>query len=393
MTEADSGYIFGIGGSKAGFDQEKADSVLNTGEPNTTDYTTTQDEFEAFQNKGVNDTNNILRERIKNLQMSPYERDQTRMQKWADKGATSDDFLEKIKAEADKAEEVKTTVSDEEKEQVKIEELKEIQRLKSHSLPKNFGQDNRIIPERKPRPGYELLFSGGEKIINHIKQMFSEPTSKQAINIGKASAGLLNKSAYDAIEIAGSPYSVTKLFTDYMLTGAPQGSMFTTLASDAKEQAIELLNNAGVKDPTKQEIIMIGSDLLIPGGVIKTGMNSGRKATSSAVKKVLSNYGDLAKHRVSKELRVKNLKKGSETLSKNKKINAKEKARIFDQTPVVENAKNDIYIVEEGITRLTKNKSTANALRYRELQKEAKEAGMTLKKYVKHNLELARSRL
>ena len=166
--------------------------------------------------------------------------------------------------------------------------------LKSKMLPLGFGTDARVAPKKPIKPGYIQIADALKDTSaitaagNHISTMFKARGSvEEHKKAGIAAVGVLNNMAASSIEIAGSPYTVAKMLTDWLTTGTQQGSAFTKNAKAAEAIAKKLLNEAGVKNPTTQEVILIGSELLIPGGSIKNAIKQGPIAASKAVKKLV----------------------------------------------------------------------------------------------------------
>jgi len=241
--------------------------------------------------------------------------------------------------------------------------------MAQHSLPVGFGTADRVIPKPKVVPGYEVLGdiigSGAVKLGNHIKETVSQGKEPTAV---KAGLGLLANSAAESLNIATSPYNVIKMGTDEFLFGEQKGSVFTDFSKDTTAKAVTLLENAGVTNPTTQQIAIIGSSLVGPGGALKSGVKSAKEA-ATAVRKVLTDP-DSTK-----------LLKGSRTLKAEKAADVK----AADLGAATESAKNDLYLIEEGFSSL----KGGNRKRYQELVKEATAAGYTnVKAYVKKQIEL-----
>lgn len=105
------------------------------------------------------------------------------------------------------------------------------------------------------KPAYDAVF--GDK---------PSPEARTAI-------ALVNNSAGGMLEIAGSPYTAAKRFTDFMVYGESQGdTVFQKQAEVARDTAIKEMNKLGITDPTKQEIALFVSDAIMPVGPLsKTG--------------------------------------------------------------------------------------------------------------------------
>lgn len=83
----------------------------------------------------------------------------------------------------------------------------------------------------------------------------------------QAGADLIKNSAGGMVEIAGSPYTAAKRFTDWLVYGESQGdSVFQKIATNTRDQAVQSLKEAGVTDPSDQQVAMFVSDALMPGG-------------------------------------------------------------------------------------------------------------------------------
>ena len=90
----------------------------------------------------------------------------------------------------------------------------------------------------------------------------------------KPAAAVLNNTAAGMLQIAGSPYTAVKLFTDWLITGETSGSVFDKNAKQAYTTAVQVLKDSGIENPTAQQVIMLVSDIMAPGGAGKavTGM-------------------------------------------------------------------------------------------------------------------------
>jgi len=134
-----------------------------------------------------------------------------------------------------------------------------------------------------PKPGYKVLEDQIGGFLHTTGQILSPALDmakqsyyglKHVINDPKPSplrAGLAvaNNTAAGMIQIAGSPYTAVKMATDWLMTGKSNGSKFDKMAEDARTSAVRELANAGVTDPTTQQVIMTMSDMLAPGGAGK----------------------------------------------------------------------------------------------------------------------------
>ena len=175
------------------------------------------------------------------------------------------------------------------KEQKPIEVIsgfKQIGDIMSEGLKTTYEEGKKgakefVIPLVKP--AYDNLFGKDDS---------------QKINTGKA---LLNNSAAGMLEIAGSPYTAMKRFTDYMVYGESQGdSVFQKNAQNARATAISELNKSGIENPSDQEIAMFVSDVLMPvGGLAKTG-----KTAIGLMPKLETDYGKLLTNVATKDANV-----------------------------------------------------------------------------------------
>lgn len=151
--------------------------------------------------------------------------------------------------------------------------------------------------ETKVRPGWEVirdtLKSGLNTTYAQGKGMLTDlfgPILNRDSKAGTAILATLNNSAAGMLEIAGSPYTATKMFTDWLMTGKTSDSVFQKNAEQARDTAIKALNEAGVTDPTNQEIAMVVSDIIIPVGGISTfakGLKSGTPALTDRLSKYI----------------------------------------------------------------------------------------------------------
>lgn len=149
-----------------------------------------------------------------------------------------------------------------------------------------------ITEPEKQKTGFQIL-GGGAK--SGIKETYNQATGAlrdivmpavQGVEnmfgsnkTAKAGLALANNTAAGMNEILMSPYTVTKAGTDWLLTGKAEKGMFTKQAEDARATAISALKDAGVENPTSQEILMIMSDTLAPiagtGKVVSSGIKTG----------------------------------------------------------------------------------------------------------------------
>jgi hypothetical protein len=109
----------------------------------------------------------------------------------------------------------------------------------------------------------------------------------------KAVGALANNAVASLTEIAGSPYTATKMLTDWFMTGESKGdSVFTKNAEIAKNTAITALNEAGITNPTQQQIALIGSELIMPGSMLRNAFKTSPKAVKSITEQLIAKYGD-----------------------------------------------------------------------------------------------------
>ena len=164
--------------------------------------------------------------------------------------------------------------------------FKQIGDIMSEGLKTTYEEGKKGVKEfviPLVKPAYDNLFGKDDS---------------QAVNTGKA---LLNNSAAGMLEIAGSPYTAMKRFTDYMVYGESQGdSVFQKNAQNARATAISELNKSGIENPSDQEIAMFVSDVLMPvGGLAKTG-----KTTIGLMPKLETDYGKLLTNVATKDANV-----------------------------------------------------------------------------------------
>lgn len=131
----------------------------------------------------------------------------------------------------------------------------------------------KVTSKNVPKPGYELLADAAVDIGKTAKSMVMQSPVGMLFNGNSAlkpAAAVLNNTAAGMLQIAGSPYTAAKLFTDWMVTGKTEDSVFDANAKQAYTTAITALNEYGIKNPTEQQIIMLVSDMMAPGGAAKT---------------------------------------------------------------------------------------------------------------------------
>ena len=131
------------------------------------------------------------------------------------------------------------------------------------------------------KPAYDAVF--GDK---------PSPEARTAI-------ALVNNSAGGMLEIAGSPYTAAKRFTDFMVYGESQGdTVFQKQAEVARDTAIKEMNKLGIVDPTKQEIALFVSDAIMPVGALsKTGsiIRNASKNPSANIDSIMARIDDFNK--------------------------------------------------------------------------------------------------
>lgn len=142
--------------------------------------------------------------------------------------------------------------------------------------------------------------------------VFGDKPSQEA----RTAIALVNNSAGGMLEIAGSPYTAAKRFTDFMMYGESQGdSIFQKQAEIARDTAVKEMNKLGITDPTKQEIALFVSDAIMPVGVLsKTGkvvreIGSGPKID---VKSIVENIATKNKRYASATEKLTSAKKNAE---------------------------------------------------------------------------------
>jgi hypothetical protein len=161
-----------------------------------------------------------------------------------------------------------------------------------------------IEPE-KQKTGFQILGGGAKTGINETYKQATGalrdlvmPAVQGVENIfgsnktAKAGLALANNTAAGMNEILFSPYTVTKAGTDWLYTGKAEKGMFTKQAEDARATAISALKDAGVENPTSQEILMIMSDALAPIAGASKAVSSGIKTGARELNN-LPNASDL----------------------------------------------------------------------------------------------------
>lgn len=156
-----------------------------------------------------------------------------------------------------------------------------------------------------PTPGYELLADAAADIGKTAKSMIMQsPVGKlfEGKSATKPVVAVLNNTAAGMLQIAGSPYTAAKLFTDWMVTGKTEDSVFDANAKQAYTTAVAALNEYGIKNPTEQQIIMLVSDMMAPGGGVKTAKgvlpkaaNLSEEAVTNILKSIKNDTSSYAK--------------------------------------------------------------------------------------------------
>lgn len=125
--------------------------------------------------------------------------------------------------------------------------------------------------------------------------VFGDNPSQEA----RTAIALVNNSAGGMLEIAGSPYTAAKRFTDFMVYGESQGdTVFQKQAEVARDTAIKEMNKLGITDPTKQEIALFVSDSIMPVGPLsKTGsiIRNASKNPSANIDNIVARIDDFNK--------------------------------------------------------------------------------------------------
>ena len=151
------------------------------------------------------------------------------------------------------------------------------------------------IRAAKMKSGAETIYDAVKKPVIGLYENLAGPwvqayketnkiDSTDTKNIAKAGLGLVNSAAYNALEVAGSPYTATKMFTDWLITGESHGSAFTRQAEIARANAAKALEKAGVTDPSDQQLAIVGADLLVPGSGVAKSLLKGPMEIRAAIK-------------------------------------------------------------------------------------------------------------
>jgi len=155
-----------------------------------------------------------------------------------------------------------------------------------------------ITEPEKQKTGFQILGGGAYNQATGALRDIVMPAVQGVENMfgsnktAKAGLALANNTAAGMNEILMSPYTVTKAGIDWLYTGKIEKGIFSKQAEDARATAISALKDAGVENPTSQEILMIMSDTLAPIAGTGKAVSSGIK-TSARELKNLPNASDL----------------------------------------------------------------------------------------------------
>lgn len=159
------------------------------------------------------------------------------------------------------------------------------------TIPTPITQEELAKQQQVVKPGWKYLADLMSKGIGDTYdqgkaavQMVTGPAydalmGKKSSPKVEAALALANNSVAGLNQIIFSPYTRMKDATDWLITGKRQGSWFDRNAEEAHEKAIQNLEAAGVTNPVTQQALMLGSDMLAPGGVwkevkyLKNGIN------------------------------------------------------------------------------------------------------------------------
>ena len=127
--------------------------------------------------------------------------------------------------------------------------------------------------------GVQDTYNQGKSAVQMIVGPAYDALTKATSPKTEAALALANNTVAGLDQIITSPYNVMKHGTDWLLFGQSKGSWFDKNAENAHENAINKLEAAGVTNPATQQVLMLGSDMLAPGGVwkevkyLKNGIN------------------------------------------------------------------------------------------------------------------------
>lgn len=129
-----------------------------------------------------------------------------------------------------------------------------------------------VASKTTPTPGYQVIMDAAGSLGTTAMSMLKDSPIGYLMNgksAVKPAVAVLNNTAAGMLQIAGSPYTATKLFTDWLTTGETSYSVFDNNAKQAYATAVQALNEYGIKNPTEQQVIMLVSDMMAPGGASK----------------------------------------------------------------------------------------------------------------------------
>ena len=152
-----------------------------------------------------------------------------------------------------------------------------------------------VAKKTAPTPGYQVIADAAGSLGTTAMSMLKDSPVGYLMNgknTVKPAVAVLNNTAAGMLQIAGSPYTATKLFTDWLVTGKTESSIFDRNAQQAYDTAVQALNEYGIKNPTAQQVTMLVSDMMAPGGVskvVKGVTTSAPKITEKALARILKN--------------------------------------------------------------------------------------------------------
>lgn len=152
-----------------------------------------------------------------------------------------------------------------------------------------------VAKKTAPTPGYQVIADAAGSLGTTAMSMLKDSPVGYLMNgknTVKPAVAVLNNTAAGMLQIAGSPYTATKLFTDWLVTGETESSIFDRNAQQAYDTAVQALNEYGIKNPTAQQVTMLVSDMMAPGGVskvVKGVTTSAPKITEKALARILKN--------------------------------------------------------------------------------------------------------
>ena len=156
-----------------------------------------------------------------------------------------------------------------------------------------------VKQEAKVRPGWEViadtLKSGLNETYKQGKGIATDifgPALNSDSKVGTAVLATLNNSAAGMLEIARSPYTATKMFTDWLVTGKTENSIFQKNAEQARSTAVKALSEAGVTNPTDQQIAMLVSDVIMPMKGVSTIVKGAKSEVPALIDRLSRYLGD-----------------------------------------------------------------------------------------------------